>query len=45
MTNNISIYKSSLNEITIKGLTDEATFKMFSITGQRSNAYSFYISW
>ena len=33
--NNISIYKSSLNEITIKGLTDEATFKMFSITGQK----------
>ena len=33
--NNISIYKSSLNEITIKGLTEEATFKMFSITGQK----------
>jgi hypothetical protein len=33
--NNISIYQSSLNEITIKGLTDEATFTMFSITGQK----------
>jgi hypothetical protein len=33
--NNISIYQSSLNEITIKGLTDEATFKMFSVTGQK----------
>ena len=33
--NNISIYQSSLNEITIKGLTDEATFTMFSVTGQK----------
>ena len=32
--NNISIYKSSFNEITINGLTDEATFKMFSVTGK-----------
>ena len=31
---NISIYKSSFNEITINGLTDEATFKMFSVTGK-----------
>ena len=33
--NNISIYKSSFNEITINGLTDEATFTMFSVTGQK----------
>jgi hypothetical protein len=33
-TNNISIYKSSFNEITINGLTTEATFKMFSVTGK-----------
>jgi hypothetical protein len=32
--NNISIYKSSFNEITINGLTTEATFKMFSVTGK-----------
>ena len=32
--NNISIYKSSLHEITINGLTAEATFKMFSVTGK-----------
>ena len=32
--NNISIYKSSSNEITISGLTTEATFKMFSVTGK-----------
>ena len=33
-TNNISIYKSSFNEITINGLTAEASFKMFSVTGK-----------
>ena len=33
--NNISIYKSSSNEITINGLTTEATFKMFSVTGKQ----------
>ena len=33
-TNDISIYKSSFNEITINGLTTEATFKMFSVTGK-----------
>ena len=32
--NNISIYKSSSNEITIKGLTTKATFKMFSVAGK-----------
>ena len=32
--NNISIYKSSFNEITINGVTTEATFKMFSVTGK-----------
>ena len=32
--NNISIYKSSFNEITINGVTTKATFKMFSVTGK-----------
>jgi hypothetical protein len=39
--NNISIYKSSFNEITINGLTTEATFKMFSVTGKEVMHTSF----
>jgi Leucine-rich repeat (LRR) protein len=39
--NNISIYKSSFNEITINGLTAQATFKIFSITGKEVMQTSF----